>query len=246
MKDQEVPAVSCPGAGPISGWAVRTGGVAHRKELPVAIRRAISTVLARRLSSIDVNSMIYRYFRVRQGRQGKLRVPPLGDGETLRNEQPRPGHPGEVIMNIINALNARLVPGFGCFLGQEMCQGTCSEDVFAGMERLQPSARILQLSYEGSDLGTCNAVSHCLLLSYFPSPSILFIPVVKRRWVLRRELFRRLGTILGFFATGMNRMDGIGMRRIKAGLGLARFIHQTAAPVGECWFESSQPCLSSG
>jgi hypothetical protein len=44
----------------------------------------------------------------------------------------------------------------------------------------------------------------------------------------------------------MNRMDGIGMRRIKAGLGLARFIHQTAAPVGECWFESSQPCLSSG
>jgi hypothetical protein len=64
------------------------------------------------------------------------------------------------------------------------------------------------LSYEGSDLETCNAVSHCLLLSYFPSPSILFIPVVKRRWVLRRELFRRFGTIFGFFATGMNRMDG--------------------------------------
>jgi hypothetical protein len=59
-----------------------------------------------------------------------------------------------------------------------------------------------------SDLGTYSAVSHCLLLSYFPSPSILFIPVVKRRWVLRRELFWRFGTILGFFATGMNRMDG--------------------------------------
>jgi hypothetical protein len=33
----------------------------------------------------------------------------------------------------------------------------------------------------------------------FPSPSILFIPVEKKRWMLRRERFHRLANILGFF-----------------------------------------------
>jgi hypothetical protein len=31
-----------------------------------------------------------------------------------------------------------------------------------------------------------------------------FHPRRKRRWVLRRALFHRLGIILGFFTTGMN------------------------------------------
>jgi hypothetical protein len=35
-----------------------------------------------------------------------------------------------------------------------------------------------------------------------------FHPRRKRRWVLRRALFQRLGIILGFFTTGMNWMDG--------------------------------------
>jgi hypothetical protein len=35
-----------------------------------------------------------------------------------------------------------------------------------------------------------------------------FHPRRKRRWVLRRVPFQRLGIILGFFTTGMNWMDG--------------------------------------
>jgi len=46
-----------------------------------------------------------------------------------------------------------------------------------------------------------------LLLSS-SSPSIPFIPVEKKRWGLRRDLFQRLGIILGFFSTGMKGMDG--------------------------------------
>jgi len=45
---------------------------------------------------------------------------------------------------------------------------------------------------------------------------IFFIPVHpvhprrNKHWVLRRELFQRIDIILGFFTTGMNRMNGDG------------------------------------
>jgi hypothetical protein len=46
--------------------------------------------------------------------------------------------------------------------------------------------------------------------SRFPRLSLIqLIPVVKRRWVLRRALFMRFGTSLGCFSTGMNKMNRI-------------------------------------